>query len=46
MEKTLKLFEDENIGGIYTYKASEDSLKKNWDVAEEDKAWKKILKQI
>lgn len=40
-----KLFEDENIGGIYTSKASEDSLAKKWMVAEEDKAWSHLQKK-
>jgi hypothetical protein len=34
----IKLFENENISGIFTSKASEDSLAKNWLLAEE-KVW-------
>lgn len=39
-----KLFEQEveNLGGIYTSKASEKSLAKNWLTKEEDKAWKHL----
>ncbi|MFT4297974.1 MAG: hypothetical protein ACMXX5_02170 [Candidatus Woesearchaeota archaeon] len=42
-----KLFdeENENIGGLYTYKASEETLAKNWLVAEEDKAWEHLQKE-
>jgi metal-responsive CopG/Arc/MetJ family transcriptional regulator len=43
-----KLFDDENenIGGLYTYKASEKALAKNWLTAEEDKAWEYLQKEI
>jgi hypothetical protein len=43
-----KLFEskNENIGGLYTTKASEDSLAKNWLLAEEDEAWDYLQKGI
>lgn len=43
-----KLFEskNENVGGIYTYKASEASLAKNWLLAEEDEAWDYLQKEI
>lgn len=43
-----KLFDqkNENIGGLYTSKASEESLAKNWMVAEEDKAWKHLQKKM
>ena len=41
-----KIFEQpfENTGGIYTYKASEKSLAKNWLAKEEDKAWEHLQK--
>ncbi|MBI2548643.1 hypothetical protein HYW21_04805 [Candidatus Woesearchaeota archaeon] len=43
-----KLFEEENelIGGLFTSKASEKSLAKNWLSAEEDTAWKHLQKEI
>jgi hypothetical protein len=34
----IKIFANENISGIYASKASEDSLAKNWLLAEE-KVW-------
>lgn len=37
-----KLFEGENIGGLYTYKASEASLARNWLRKEEDEAWEHL----
>lgn len=37
-----KLFEREGIGGLYTYKASEASLAKNWLRKKEDNAWKHL----
>lgn len=40
-----KLFEKENIGGLYTYKASEKSLAKNWSSKKEDKAWQHLQKK-
>jgi hypothetical protein len=36
----------ENIGGLYTSKASEKSLAKRWLTKEEDKAWKHLEKEI
>ena len=43
-----KLFEkdNENIGGLFTYKASESSLAKNWLSKDEDKAWQHLEKEI
>jgi hypothetical protein len=40
-----KLFEGENVGGIYTSKASEKSLSKNWSSKKEDKAWQHFQKK-
>lgn len=40
-----KLFEGENMGGLYTYKASEKSLAKNWLSKKEDKAWQHLQKK-
>lgn len=40
-----KLFEKENIGGIFTYSASEKSLAKYWMTKEEDKAWDHLQKE-
>ncbi|MBC8501481.1 MAG: hypothetical protein ISS25_04435 [Nanoarchaeota archaeon] len=40
-----RLFEDENIGGIYTSKASEKVLAKNWLSKKEDKAWQHLQKE-
>lgn len=41
-----KLFEDKELkSGIYTYKASEESLAKNWLKKEEDKAWAHLQKE-
>jgi len=39
-----KLFEKENeaIGGLHTYLASEKSLAKLWNTKEEDEAWKHL----
>lgn len=37
-----KLFGQENISGLNTYKASEASLAKNWLRKEEDAAWKHL----
>ena len=37
-----KLFGQENISGLNTYKASEASLAKNWLRKEEDKAWEHL----
>lgn len=37
-----KIFKNENIGGIYTSKASEYSLAKNWLLAEE-KTWDYLI---
>jgi predicted DNA binding CopG/RHH family protein len=37
-----KLFEKENIGGIFTYSASEKSLAKYWMTKKEDKAWEHL----
>lgn len=39
-----KLFERENVSGLYTYKASEASLAKNWLRKEEDEAWAHLQK--
>lgn len=41
-----KLFEQEfeAVGGIYTYKASEKALARNWLRKEEDEAWKHLQK--
>lgn len=42
-----KLFDKhEPISGIYTAKASEKSLAKNWLTKEEDNAWKHLEKEI
>ncbi len=43
-----KLFEqdNENMGGLSTYKASEKSLAKNWLTPEEDEAWASLQKEI
>jgi len=42
-----KLFEQEteNIGGLYTSIASEESLAKNWLSKKEDKAWRHLQKE-
>lgn len=40
-----KLFEgEENIGGAFTYLASEDSLSRNYLSKSEDEAWKHLQK--
>lgn len=36
---------NETIGGIYTAKASEQSLAKRWLTKEEDDAWKHLQKE-
>ncbi len=41
-----RLFEEENIGGLFTYTASEKTLAKNWLSKEEDVAWKHLEKEI
>ncbi|NCN86425.1 hypothetical protein GW932_01205 [archaeon] len=41
-----KLFEKENIGGIFTYSASEKSLSKYWMTKEEDSAWNHLQKEM
>ncbi|MFP4112322.1 MAG: ribbon-helix-helix domain-containing protein [Candidatus Woesearchaeota archaeon] len=40
-----RLFEKESLKGLYTYLASEDSLKKAWLSKEEDKAWDYLQKE-
>lgn len=40
-----KLFEKENVGGIFTYSASERSLAKNWLTKEEDEVWAHFQKE-
>lgn len=40
-----KLFENEGVSGLYTYKASEASLAKNWLRKEEDEAWAHLQKE-
>jgi hypothetical protein len=42
-----KIFDDksESINGFLTYKASEESLAKNWLLAEEDKSWEHLQKE-
>src|SRR3989338_2730343 len=40
-----KLFERENVSGLYTYKASEASLARNWHRKEEDEAWAHLQKE-
>lgn len=40
-----KLFEREGTSGLYTYKASEASLAKNWLRKEEDEAWQHLQKE-
>ncbi|MDA3836996.1 MAG: hypothetical protein PF542_05210 [Nanoarchaeota archaeon] len=40
-----KLFEKENVGGIFTYSASEKSLSKYWLTKEEDDAWAHLQKE-
>ncbi len=40
-----KLFEQEAVGGKYTYLASEQALARNWLVKEEDEAWKHLQKE-
>jgi len=40
-----KLFEDEVLSGIHTYKASEQSLAKHWLSKEEDEAWEHLQKE-
>lgn len=40
-----RLFEEENVSGLYTYLASETSLAKNWISKEEDEAWKHLQKE-
>ncbi len=42
-----KLFEqdNENIGGMFTYKASEKSLAKKWLSKKEDKEWQHLEKE-
>jgi len=40
-----KLFEEESLGGIYTYKASEEALGKNWLGKEEDEVWAHLQKE-
>lgn len=40
-----KLFEKENIGGIFTYGASEKSLSKYWLTKEEDEAWEHLQEE-
>lgn len=37
-----KLFDKEHLSGLYTYKASEKSLAKNWLRKEEDEAWEHL----
>lgn len=44
LELKEKLSED--IGGINTYLASEESLAKNWLNQKEDEAWKHLEKEI
>lgn len=34
-----KVFGEEIIGGLHTYRASEQALAKNWLAKEEDEAW-------
>lgn len=34
-----KLFENESLSGMNTYKAAEHALAKNWLTKEEDEAW-------
>jgi len=41
-----KLFEKENVGGVFTYSASEKALSKNWLTKEEEKAWEHLQKEI
>ena len=40
-----KLFEKENVSGIFTYCASENALSKNWLTKEEDSAWDHLQKE-
>lgn len=40
-----KLFEDEKVSGIYTYKAAESSLAKHWLTKEEDEAWEHLQEE-
>ena len=40
-----RLFEKENVGGVFTYNASEKALSKNWLTKEEDKAWAHLQKE-
>ena len=41
-----KLFENEAIGGIHTYKAAESSLAKHWLTKEEDEAWAHLQEKM
>ena len=41
-----KLFEDEKLSGLLTYKASEAALTKHWLSKEENEAWKHLEKEI
>lgn len=42
-----KLFDEknENIGGVFTSKASEHSLRRMWSSKKEDKAWRHMQKE-
>ena len=40
-----RLFEREGVSGLYTYKASEASLARNWLRKEEDEAWAHLQKE-
>ena len=40
-----KLFEEESIGGVQTYLASEESLARHWLTKEEDQAWAHLQKE-